>query len=122
MTVLRNSSAEFLLRASRILKALGHPVRLEMVKYLQDGEHSVAEIQNHLNIIQSVTSQHLRLMYKKGIVKYRREGTTRYYSIANEFIGKILTCFTECESKLQSDEWKTAWLGYEIEEEERVAR
>ena len=122
MTERHTSSAEFLLLASRILKALGHPIRLEIVKYLQGDEHSVAEIQNHLNIIQSVTSQHLRLMYKRGIVKYRREGTTRYYSVANEFIGKILTCFTECESKIQSKKWKMAWLGYDIEEGERVAR
>ncbi|MBI2821604.1 MAG: winged helix-turn-helix transcriptional regulator [Acidobacteria bacterium] len=110
----RIASAGFLLRASRVLKTLGHPTRLEIIKYLQEGERSVAEIQNHLRLIQSMTSQHLRLMYKRGIVKFRREGTTCYYSIANEFIHRILTCFTECERKLESGRWDMGWLGYEI--------
>lgn len=95
-------------------------MRLEIIKYLQSGERSVAEIQNHLGMIQSMTSQHLRLMYKKGIVQFRRQGTTCYYSIANEFIYKILTCFTEGESKLKSGEWDMGWFGYDVEEKGRT--
>ena len=98
-------SAGFLLRASRILKTLGHPVRLEIIKYLRNGERSVAEIQKHLGIMQSMTSQHLRLMYKKGIVSFRREGTTLYYSIASELIHRILNCLTEAEGKIEAGEW-----------------
>ena len=116
-----NASAEFLLRASGVMKTLGHPTRLEIVKYLRNGERSVVDIQNHLEMIQSMTSQHLRLMYKKGVVKFRREGTNRYYSIANEFIHKILTCFTECERRLESGEWGMRSIGDEIEEEQRIS-
>src|SRR5688572_13115117 len=91
------SSAEFMLQASHVMKALGHPVRLEIGKYLGRGEHSVAEIQNHLGLLQPLTSQHLRLMLRRGIVTFRREGTTCYYSIAGEFIHKVLACLAECE-------------------------
>ena len=110
-----NVSAGFLLRASRVLKTLGHPVRLEIIKYLKNGERSVAEIQKHLGILQSMTSQHLRLMYKKGIVNFRREGTTLHYSIAGEFIHRILNCVTEAEGKLQSGELDIGWFGPEVE-------
>ena len=110
-----NISAGFLLGASRVLKTLGHPARLEIIKYLKNGERSVAEIQKHLGILQSMTSQHLRLMYKKGIVSFRREGTTLHYSIAGEFIHRILNCLTEAERKLESGEWDIGWFGPEVE-------
>jgi len=116
----RGSSSDFLLRASAILKTLGHPVRLEIVKYLRYEEHSVAEIQKHLNLIQSVTSQHLRLLDRKGIVKWRPEGTTRYYSIANIFIHRILECFTECETLIQSGDWETGRPNHQDKEERRL--
>ena len=108
MTDPQNLSAGFLLRASRVLKTLGHPVRLEIIKYLKDHERSVAEIQRHIGLVQSMTSQHLRLMYKNGIVHFRREGTTVFYSIASPFIHRILNCFTEAEAKLVSGEWDMA--------------
>jgi ArsR family transcriptional regulator len=95
------------------MKTLGHPVRLEIVKYLRGGERSVGEIQHHLGLIQAVTSQHLRKLYKEGVVTFRREKTSYYYSIANEFIQKLLTCFTECEAKIQSGEWKLKDFGFE---------
>ena len=45
-------------------------------------------------------------MYSKGIVKYRREGTTLYYSIASEFIHQILDSISECQEKVHSGEWE----------------
>ena len=97
MSATKSASAEFILQASRVMKTLGHPTRLEIGKYLRKGERSVAEIQNYLGLIQPLTSQHLRLMHRRGIVKFRREGTTLYYSIADHFIHKVLACVAECE-------------------------
>src|SRR3970282_2255631 len=104
MSATKSASAEFILQASRVMKTLGHPTRLEIGKYLRKKEHSVADIQNHLGLLQPLTSQHLRLMHRRGIVKFRREGTTCYYSIADEFIHKVLTCLAECERGLLSGE------------------
>jgi|TARA_B100000035_G_C21005106_1_gene556901 ArsR family transcriptional regulator len=100
-----NLSVQFLQSASRVIKALGHPTRLEIVEYLQTGEKSVSEIQERIDRIQPITSQHLSLMKERGIVKSRRKGTTIYYSIASEFINKILGCVSECQQKIQSGEW-----------------
>ena len=91
------SSAEFMLQASRVMKTLGHPTRLEIGQYLRAGERSVAEIQKHLGMIQPLTSQHLRLMHRRGIVTFRRQGTTCFYSLAGELIHKVLGCLDECE-------------------------
>lgn len=99
-------SIEFIKSASTVLKILGNPTRLEIVEYLKPSEKSVGQIQRYLGVIQPVTSQHLRFMYKNGILKYRRSGITYYYSIANEFIYKILDCLSECQYKVQSSEWE----------------
>ena len=92
--------------ASLVLRAFGHPVRLKIIDYLQDGKKSVGEIQRTLNLSQPVTSQHLRYMYSKGILDYIQTGTTYNYFIANEFIQKIYDCVIDYQHKVQSGEWE----------------
>jgi len=86
----------FLEKAATVLKLIGHPVRIKIIEFLESGEHSVGEIQSEIDQIQAITSQHLRLMLRKGILKNRREGTSLYYSIADEFILNILKCIRNC--------------------------
>ncbi len=112
-----NTSVQFLIGASKVLKTLGHPHRLETVKYLEGGEKTVTEIQSHLGLEQATTSQHLRRMYHDGIVTYRRQGTTYHYRIANEFIIHLLNCFSNCERKIQSGEWDMKEIGFPAETE-----
>ena len=99
-------SVQFIKSASRVLRAFGHPVRLKIIDFLQDGKKSVGEIQQTLNLSQPVTSQHLRFMYSKGILDYLQTGTTYHYFIANEFIQKIYDCVIDCQQKIQSGEWE----------------
>ncbi|HIM83135.1 MAG TPA: ArsR family transcriptional regulator [Candidatus Marinimicrobia bacterium] len=102
----KNLSVQFLQSASSVMKALGHPARIKIVEFLQSDEKSVSEIQEHIGRIQPVTSQHLSIMRDRGIVISRRKGTTIYYSIANDFISKVLDCIAECQAKIQSGEWQ----------------
>jgi DNA-binding transcriptional ArsR family regulator len=115
---MKNSlSVEFFQQASHVIKALGHPQRLKIIEFLDTREKSVGQIQEHLNVSQPLASQHLRYMHSRGIVKYRRQGTTYYYSIASQFIFKILDCVSECQHKVEAGEWK---LGmFETEEKGR---
>jgi|TARA_B100000959_G_scaffold90044_2_gene95675 ArsR family transcriptional regulator len=106
-------SVEFLQQASDVIKVLGHPQRLKIIEYLEKGEKSVSQIQEHLSVSQPLASQYLRHMHSRGIVKYRREGTTYFYSIASEFIHKILDCVSECQQKVESGEWELAMFGTE---------
>ena len=90
---------------SRILKTLGHPDRIKIVEFLENGEKTVGQIQREFNLIQPVTSQHLKVMYERGIVTFRQEGTRYYYTLANNFIIKILDCMSEVQEKLDTGEW-----------------
>ena len=70
------------LRASGLLKAMSNPVRLLVLCQLAESEKSVGELEGVAKISQSALSQHLALLRSRGLVKFRREGQTLYYSLA----------------------------------------
>ena len=70
------------LRASGLLKAMSNPVRLLVLCQLAEGEKSVGELDGVVEVSQSALSQHLALLRSRGLVTFRREGQTLYYSLA----------------------------------------
>lgn len=98
-------SLEFIQHAARILKTLGHPDRLKIIEFLEEGEKTVGMIHRELGLLQPIASQHLKVMYQSGIVEYRQEGTRYFYRIANDFILKILHCMSDVQEKIKNGEW-----------------
>jgi hypothetical protein len=58
-----------------------------------------------LNLLQPVTSQHLKVMYDRNMLLSVRKVPGYFYSLANNFIIKILDCMSEVQEKLDSGEW-----------------
>ena len=77
-------------QASDLLKALSNRHRLLIICQLIDGERSVGELAQFLNLRDSTVSQHLALLRKDGLVAARRDGQTIYYSIASEPAREVL--------------------------------
>lgn len=78
---------------ARMLKCLGHPIRLQVLELLQrKGEQTVTEIYEALGIEQAVASQHLTNMRDKGILGRRRDGVHVFYSIDDQRATKVLEC------------------------------
>ncbi|UOR14031.1 ArsR/SmtB family transcription factor [Halobacillus amylolyticus] len=73
-------SEETLFVVSQTFKALGDPTRIRVLYLLFDREYSVNEIAEGLNLRQSTVSHQLRFLKNLRLVKYRREGTTLFYS------------------------------------------
>ena len=67
--------------AADLMRSLSHPQRLLVLCALVDGEKSVAELRQRLDIEQVPMSQQLMRLRRDGLVNARREGTTVYYSI-----------------------------------------
>ena len=64
------------------LAALGHPIRLSIVRYVvQGGDEGTpaGEIQSKLDIPASTLSHHLKFLSSSGLLTTRREGTFIYY-------------------------------------------
>lgn len=77
-------------QASELLKALSNRHRLLIICQLIDGERSVGELAEFLNLRDSTVSQHLALLRKDGLVAARRDAQTIYYSIASAPAREIL--------------------------------
>ena len=68
---------------STVFHALSDPIRLEILAYLRDGEKCVCEIVPHLNLIQPLVSRHLKILKDAGLIRCRKDGTKRLYSIVD---------------------------------------
>ena len=83
-----------------VLKALAHPVRLQIVDALASGEKCVGEIMAAVGGKQSITSQQLNMMRDKGVLRCRRDGSKVFYKIENENAIKLLSCISDhCDKK-----------------------
>lgn len=69
--------------ASSFLKALGHEGRLMILCHLSSGEKTVTQLENLLSSRQASVSQQLARLRLEGLVKYRREGKTIYYTLGD---------------------------------------
>ena len=72
------------------LKAVAHPIRLQIVNILMSGERSVGELVKKLGTKQSLTSQQLSILKSRGVLKSRRNGNVVYYSVVNGGIKNII--------------------------------
>ncbi len=89
------SSDEKLIRLkAKVFKALADPVRLKIIEFLRDGEKCVCEIIPHVNIAQPLVSRHLKILKDSGLVRVRKEGNRRYYSVTDPRIFGVIDAVT----------------------------
>ncbi|MBB5149189.1 MULTISPECIES: ArsR/SmtB family transcription factor [Ureibacillus] len=81
---------ETLFLVSQTFKALSDPTRIRILYLLSHNEYSVNEIAKKLNLSQPTVSHQLRFLKNLRLVKYRREGTTLYYSHDDDHVMHML--------------------------------
>ena len=69
--------------ASDLLRALSHETRLMLLCMLADGEKSVGELEELLELRQSTVSQQLARLRADRLVEKRRDGKSIFYSLAS---------------------------------------
>lgn len=75
---------------AEILKALGHPARLEIVKFLMTSSACICgDIVDVLPLAQSTVSKHLSELKKVGIIKGTVTGNNICYCLDEKIIQKI---------------------------------
>ncbi|MGB1383186.1 MAG: metalloregulator ArsR/SmtB family transcription factor [Porticoccaceae bacterium] len=62
-----------------LCKAAGDPLRIQILKVLQQNAYGVLELCQVFDIRQSAMSHHLKILSNAGLVSSRREGTTIFY-------------------------------------------
>lgn len=81
---------ETLFIVAQTFKALSDPTRIRILHLLSEKECSVNEIASALSLLQSTVSHQLRFLKNLRLVKYRREGTTLYYSHDDHHVMQLL--------------------------------
>jgi DNA-binding transcriptional ArsR family regulator len=74
------------------LGALGHPVRLAILRYVVQagsGGTAAGAIQTHVDMPASTLSHHLKRLVDAGVIRSRAEGTFHYYSADYEALRKL---------------------------------
>jgi len=84
---MRRSAAD----AVCLLKSLANEYRLAILCVLAEGETSVAQLNQCINLSQSALSQHLALLREQGLVQTRRERHTVFYRLADTPALKVIT-------------------------------
>ncbi|GGJ52532.1 ArsR/SmtB family transcription factor [Deinococcus roseus] len=69
---------------AEFFKTLGHPLRLAILDALREGELSVGELQQRLDVDQSSLSQHLAKLRTFNFVTSRKEGTLVHYHVHDQ--------------------------------------
>ncbi|MBS0581780.1 MAG: helix-turn-helix transcriptional regulator [Proteobacteria bacterium] len=76
--------------AVAVLKGLASRNRLLLLCQLVDGERSVGELAQALDLAQSAVSQHLSLLRRDGIVAGRRDSQSILYRISDPRVAKLM--------------------------------
>lgn len=70
-------------RHAEQLSALGHPVRLQILRFVVQAGNEGApagDIQSHVDLPASTLSHHLKRLVDAGVLTTRNEGTFHYYA------------------------------------------
>ncbi len=87
MTSVDEKSLQF---QAKVFYALSDPARLKILNFLRDGEKCVCKIVPHLGETQPVISRQLKIMKDAGLVRFRKVGNWRYYSVVDPRIYEIV--------------------------------
>ena len=75
---------------AELFKVFGDTTRIRILFGLFESEMCVCDIALLLNMTQSAISHQLRALKQSKLVKYRREGKTIFYSLADGHVRTIL--------------------------------
>jgi DNA-binding transcriptional ArsR family regulator len=75
--------------SSELMRALAHPLRLKILEFIDtNASINVNKIYSSLDIEQSITSQHLKILRLSGVVNVEVTGKYHVYNINYDVINK----------------------------------
>lgn len=77
------------------LRAIASPRRREILRLVWDEERSSGNIAAHFDVTWPSISQNLRLLVEAGLVRTRRQGTTRLYRADRKQLGPLKAVLTK---------------------------
>ncbi|MGB9960170.1 MAG: ArsR/SmtB family transcription factor [Candidatus Bathyarchaeales archaeon] len=75
---------------AKVFEALADPVRLKILECLRGGERCVCEIVPYVGIAQPLVSRHLAVLKNCGLIKCRKQGNKRFYSVSDPAVFTVI--------------------------------
>ena len=83
---------EVLYDLAELFKIFGDSTRVKILYALREAEElCVCDIASLMDVTQSAVSHQLRVLKSSKLVKFRKEGKTVYYSLADDHVCRILS-------------------------------
>ena len=79
-----------LYRLADLFKVFGDPTRIRILYALSVEELCVQDIADRLSMTQSAISHQLRVLKQMSLVKFRRDGKTIFYYLADSHVATIM--------------------------------
>ena len=76
---------------TELFRIFGDSTRIRILYVLFEAEMCVCDIAALLGMTQSAISHQLRVLRSSKLVKFRRDGKTLYYSLADEHVCRIIS-------------------------------
>ncbi len=70
-------------KAAELFAVLSTPIRLRIISELCQGEKSVSQLLERIDVAQPNMSQHLNILYRAGLLGRRRQGAQMFYRIVD---------------------------------------
>src|SRR3954447_10239748 len=92
-------------RMGTIAKALGDPIRMQLVDVLvkHAGEVCVCELVPLFDLSQPTVSHHLKVLREAGIVGPERRGLWAYYYVNPDSLEELSTWLSSCPARMRSE-------------------
>ncbi len=81
---------DILYKLAELFKVFGDPTRVRILYALTMQELCVQDIADKLSMTHSAISHQLRVLKQMELVKFRRDGKTIYYSLADDHVKTIM--------------------------------
>ena len=96
-----------------IMRAMGHPVRLNILRILarqERGECCCADVTDELTLAQSTVSQHIKVLLDAGLIQRKPRGTRNCYIVQHDRLAALsdaysgmIAGFSPAPSKLEAE-------------------
>ena len=94
-TELTMPDEEIIYDLSDLFKIFSDSTRIKNLITLFEGELCVNDIVETVGMSQTAVSHQLRVLKQSRLVKYRRQGKSMMYSLADDHVKKIIECAME---------------------------
>ncbi len=81
---------DFLFDLAELYKVFGDSTRIKILYVLFEAEMCVCDIAQVLSMNISAISHQLRVLKQAGLIKFRRDGKTVFYSLADDHVRTII--------------------------------